>query len=203
LVLSGGSVAFHGQAQAAIHFYEAARQSVPRETELRLRSDRSGSGRLRFTSVSFRTTGSEQAHGARCGAPLVVAAAYESDSREPLRNVTVSIPFYAAGGQAVFNCWTRLAGQDFDTLPPAGIILLEIPRLPLRAGAYTINLWCEVNGLQADWIQEAAQIEVLEGDFYGTGVMAPNTYGAFLVDHSFGYEPASAVGDAVEARHGV
>jgi lipopolysaccharide transport system ATP-binding protein len=202
LVLSGGLVAFRGKAQAAIDFYDSARQSVPREIELRLRSDRSGSGRLRFTSVSFRTAGGEQTPAVRCGAPLVVAVSYEADSSEALRNVTISIPFYGAGGQAVFNCWTRLTGQDFDTLPPAGVILLEIPRVPLRAGAYTINLWCEVNGVQADWIQEAAQIEVLEGDYYGTGVVAPNSYGPFLVDHHFEYEPLTTTGAVLQAKAG-
>ena len=79
---------------------------------------------------------------------------------------------------------------------------MEIPRMPLRAGLYAINLWCEVNGLQADWLQEAAQLEVEEGDFYGTGVVAPDTYGPFLVEHRFRCEPQPAVSEAVEVKEG-
>jgi lipopolysaccharide transport system ATP-binding protein len=38
-----------------------------------------------------------------------------------------------------------------------------------------------VNGIIADWVQQAALLTVEPGDFYGTGRLPPATHGGFLV----------------------
>lgn len=52
-------------------------------------------------------------------------------------------------------------------------------------GRYTVNLWCEVNGLLADWVREAAVIGVIEGDYFGTGYLAPLSHGGVVVEHEW------------------
>jgi len=113
---------------------------------------------------------------------------YEADSTQVLRNVSISIPFYNYLGQSIFMCWTRMVGQDFEQIPPRGRIIAEIPKFPLREGKYYINLWCEVNGILADWIKEVAAINVIEGDFFNTGMVPPPGHGLIMVEHYFSYE---------------
>ena len=47
----------------------------------------------------------------------------------------------------------------------------------------------EVNGILADWVQEAYQISVVEGNYYGTGKGSPVSHGGFLTQHSWEHRP--------------
>jgi lipopolysaccharide transport system ATP-binding protein len=71
----------------------------------------------------------------------------------------------------------------FDSLPPAGAFVCEFEKLSLLLGEYTVNIYCTVNGILADWVIEAAHIHVAEGDYFGTGKLPPKWYGAVVVPH--------------------
>jgi lipopolysaccharide transport system ATP-binding protein len=58
----------------------------------------------------------------------------------------------------------------------------------LMPGRYTINTHCTVNGSLADWVIDAATIDVLDGDFYGTGRLPPHGYGSVVVPHRWSAE---------------
>jgi hypothetical protein len=37
----------------------------------------------------------------------------------------------------------------------------------------------------ADWVQHAAVLQVIEGDFFGTGRLPSQAHGTFYVDHTW------------------
>ena len=186
IVLEQGQIAFDGPVRPALNHYLLSAQR-DESVSLADRTDRTGSGRLRFTQVRFRSsTGPTDTF--LTGQDLRVELAYEAD-RE-LKNVSVSVPFFTRLGHPVFMGWTRLLDSDFPTLPPRGTIVLEVPRLPLRDGGYTINLYSEVNGELADWVKDAARFNVLDGDYFGTGRTPPQAHGLVVVDHRFHHEDA-------------
>ena len=52
-----------------------------------------------------------------------------------------------------------------------------------------MSVWVDLNGKEADAIEEAAKITVLESDFYGTGKMPWN--GTFVLNHRWYFEHAA------------
>ncbi len=52
-------------------------------------------------------------------------------------------------------------------------------------GSYSVNLYTTVNGILADWVIDAARIDVAEGDYFGSGKLPPQGYGAVTVPHSW------------------
>ncbi len=52
-------------------------------------------------------------------------------------------------------------------------------------GRYTINLYCEVGDVLSDYLREAAVVNVVEGDFFGTGRLSPQGHGGFVVEHDW------------------
>lgn len=57
-------------------------------------------------------------------------------------------------------------------------------------GEYTIKVWLELKGVgDADVIEDAAKITVLESDFYGTGRVP--WAGAFVLKHRWYLEQAA------------
>jgi len=63
----------------------------------------------------------------------------------------------------------EMASERFTTMPQRGTIKCYIPKFPLTAGPYTLNLIIHQNGIIQDWVQEAAVLNVENGDYYGTG----------------------------------
>ena len=62
------------------------------------------------------------------------------------------------------------------------IVEYEINKTPLMNGNYKCNIMLKNLGEIEDWIQEAIFFEVINGDFYGTGSLPPETHNSFLVD---------------------
>jgi lipopolysaccharide transport system ATP-binding protein len=136
--------------------------------------ERQGNGRARFTRVRFEDEYGNTVEYGVSGEPLVVALDYESADNRPLPNARASVTFYDGLGQALFNCSSELIIRDPITLPPSGTIRCVIPQLPLSQNQYVLTLFLEVNRQIEDWIQNAIELDVIDGDFYGTGRLYPD-----------------------------
>jgi hypothetical protein len=77
---------------------------------------------------------------------------------------------------------------NYQKVFPGGENICEIPKLPLAPGRYSFNVYSEVNGLMADWIVQSGVLNVIEGDYFGTGRLPPKSHGGVLVKHRWRYE---------------
>jgi len=188
LVLESGGLIFDGDVGEAVRCYLSRIDQMHKSLPLHRRKDRQGDGTLRFTDAAFRSPGREATSALITGEVATVVLCYEGSGHRALQNVSIAVAFYNHMGQSVFVCSTRATGEDFERLPPRGRVVVTIPRLPLREGRYYLNIHCEVNGILADWVREAASTDVVEGDFFGTGVGLPRGHGLVMVDHRFGCE---------------
>jgi lipopolysaccharide transport system ATP-binding protein len=176
-LLDGGRVVDEGPVDRVIQRYVAMNREEAR-TDLASRSDRVGSGLLRFTGV----------HVGRSGAVLVgddVEIVLEYTGKTDVQNVTVALAVYGAMGEPLFLCSTRMAGEDFAVAPRRGHFACRIPRFPLAPGSYSVNVYAEVEGALADWVQTAHVFDVVENDFFGTGALPTRNQGQFVVDHTW------------------
>ncbi len=157
--------------------------------DLALREDRQGNGKLRFTSLGFRA-GHNAGTGdvVQCGADLELVVGYRAAPN--LKNVSMSIGVNALSGQVLFVLGNEMTGTAWETAPQAGCMSCQVRRLPLAPGQYPINLYCEVNGVLADWVQGAGSLTVEAGDFFGTGKLPPASHGGLLVDQQWGLHGA-------------
>ncbi len=111
----------------------------------------------------------------------------------------VGLGFNNALGQRVFT-----AHSCFEPDHPAGthvgtqIFNCEIPSLTFVPGDYWLRIWLDVGSAEADLIDDAAQITVLESDYYGTGKVPWN--GAFVLKHHWYLEPPTGQASAALDR---
>jgi lipopolysaccharide transport system ATP-binding protein len=180
ILIEHGRIAAEGDVGRVLEQYVA---SATRNTgvSLREREDRKGSGRIRFTGV--RVMG--PAGPAVVGDDAEFFLEYEADSNVEPANVAVSLAVYGSMGEAIFLTSTNVSGQHFARIPTGGAFYCSIPRLPLLPGHYLLNIYAEVNGLLADWIENAYQFDVVEGDYFGSGQLPPGSHGHLIVDHSW------------------
>jgi lipopolysaccharide transport system ATP-binding protein len=186
LLLDSGHVLLDSTANATVTEYVTTVRNALVTTAIRDRVDRKGNGVIRLTGFTINTESQIDTDTIYSGDDVELVLSYEVPDNRQLKNVSISIPFYNHMGQHIFMCWTRMLDNDYEEVPAKGQFIAKIPRIVLSEGNYYVNLWCEVNGQIADWITEAARVNVLNGDFFGTGRSLPISHGGVFVDHSWG-----------------
>jgi lipopolysaccharide transport system ATP-binding protein len=176
-LISQGKLIFNGESDIVINKYLEDIKAIAHQ-DLTKRIDRTGNQKLKFTHLDLEDQYGNKIQELVSGKDHSIVLSYESDSQ--VKNVSISIGFSGNYGQFLLLCNNEMAGQLFEALPSKGQIKCKLPHLPFSQGIYNLNLYCKVNGILADWVQEAAAVTVVEGDFYGTGKGSPATHGGFL-----------------------
>jgi homopolymeric O-antigen transport system ATP-binding protein len=182
-LLSGGRLLQQGATRTVIDTYL---RSVPlaESANLKDRTDRQGTGKFRCTDLMC---GSQSAVGPmplQCGQDAEFSLAYVSDGSD-LRHVSVEFVVSTMNGECILLLNNNMTGTEFRALPPSGWIRCSVRRLPLTPGQYSLNLYCTVDGILADWVQQAALLVVEPGDFFGTGHLPPASHGGVLVEQTW------------------
>ncbi|MEN9935458.1 MAG: hypothetical protein RLZZ387_2037 [Chloroflexota bacterium] len=178
LLLSGGRLTEIGPVRQVISAYlkiASGQDTVP----LVDRVDRKGNGKLKM--VALAVYGENFASLPACGGPVTLEISYEGSL--PLRNVHISAGFYTAFGEGCLYVSNDLTGDALNDLPEQGKLICRFDKLGLMPGTYTVNLYCTINGVLADWVQNAADVTVEAADYYGTGKLPPKGYGYSVADH--------------------
>lgn len=168
ILLSQGHLVSQGSTGAVISSYL---EQVKSQQGCRLAdcADRRGDGRVRITDVVVENVAGQPVENVRTGDDISLRIVYTSPGDQMLRNVQFSLHFFTILNQPILNLWNEMVGNNFSTLPPRGQVRCRVPRLPLLAGQYIFNVYCEVNMGIADWVLNAGVLDVTAGDFFGTG----------------------------------
>jgi lipopolysaccharide transport system ATP-binding protein len=185
LLLVGGQSAAHGSTAKVVGEYH---HDLTRITTLPLgdRTDRSGSGELRFASISLERAGGIPVSAFQCGADAVLHLVAENRTSRELRRLEMSLGIDNEAGQRVALVDTMLIGADISGLSPGpASVRVLLPKLGLVPGRYRLTVYATVNGVIGDWIKDAAVFDVEAGDYYGSGQLPPQGQAMFLLDHQF------------------
>jgi lipopolysaccharide transport system ATP-binding protein len=189
MLLSRGHKITEGPTAGVIEEYVSAIRSHT-AIELDERTDREGTGRFRFSGISFEND-SGAVDVPVTGEDLEIVLAYESSDGNAIRNAGFAIGVYSVLGALVLQLQSDVAGTMHGSIPPRGEIRCRIPRLPLPAGRYILNLMGTTGGTAADWIQRAGELTVAEGDFFGSGRRLPDAHQTVLVEQSWSVAEAA------------
>jgi lipopolysaccharide transport system ATP-binding protein len=113
------------------------------------------------------------------------------DLPKPTANFHVGLGFNNSYGQRIFTAHTLFEPNRWNTeCHGHQVMSCVIPIFTLVPGEYAVKVWLEVNGSEADSIEDAAKFRVLESDFYGTGKVPWN--GMFVLDHHWHLQAVTA-----------
>lgn len=125
--------------------------------------------------------------GLPIGARLKVKVHF--DLPKPTASFNVGLGFNNSYGQRIFMAHSVFEPSRSDKEHVgAQVFSCEIPSFTLMPGEYAVKVWLELKRAQADAIEDAAKITVLESDFYGTGKVPWN--GSVVLTHRWYHEPA-------------
>jgi lipopolysaccharide transport system ATP-binding protein len=191
IVLSHGRMIFDGSQTEAIRFY--AQQTEATGGSVRHRQDRKGSGEVRITSLDFRTHG-EPASSVQSGDDLEVVLSYECTGEERFPNLVADLQFTTHLGLGVFSQSNWFTGESFGPLPKSGRLICRIPRLPIVHGMYKLNVALFPRRRRSepiDLLNHAAELRVMQGNFFGSGRVPVIKDGTMLVEGTWRLEADS------------
>lgn len=186
LVLEQGKARFDGPVHDAVRHYLTSQARVEMAQVYPDAYPRKGSGAYRVRAIHFAHA--EQGHPLLvCGQRGRIVLEIEADpARLPIRDASISLTFYSLDGVRLTNLWSRAASGDLQIETPRSRIEVEVPKVALRPGEYRLEIWAGGLGEVCDWMEDAGDVEVGEGDFYGTGVMTNPEQGAIFCEHRWG-----------------
>ncbi len=181
LLLVSGKVYRDGPVRDVIATYldmVAAGEGVP----LAERVDRSGTGIGRLTALFINGCPDDHIAAVCSGDTIRFQMTYKI--QKPISSPIFYLGIYNNSGIQIIHCNTATQGFEPRPLHGEGGVICEIPRLPLPPGRYKINVALEQgSGERVDRVESAALMDVLAGDFYGTGHSSSLNYGICLADH--------------------
>jgi lipopolysaccharide transport system ATP-binding protein len=198
MLLSRGRKVTEGRTADVVQEYVLAVRSDA-ATPLADRADREGTGRFRFESISFEGPDGPTDMPVT-GEDVDIVLCYRSPDGRPVRNAGFAVGIYTLFGILILQCQSDVTGVVFRELPPEGAVRCRIPKLPLPAGRYTVNVFGTAAGDIADWLQRATELTIAEGDFYGTGQRLPESHQSVLVEQHWLAEESAAMAVARQVQ---
>jgi len=185
--IDNGHLRADGDPHAIVREYLATTRSEIGTTSLADRNDRTGPGPIRFTRIELRNAAGEPTNAVNSGETVEFVLSYVTNG-DRLQHVSPYIYVHDQFDRPLLLLWSQLTAEDFETLPAQGQLVCQVPRFPLTAGTYVIDVGATVNSPtvrdSGDEVRNAAMMEVVTGDFFGTGRSAPNTI-EFQCPHSW------------------
>jgi lipopolysaccharide transport system ATP-binding protein len=184
ILLNDGELIYDGLTEDTINQYLSTIPNSDHEDSLNSRTDRVGGDNFRFTELNiYNSKSGIRNKNVISGQKIFIKVKYSCQSTNKLKDVIVSIGFFTNFGTFLFSTRSEAVGKNFDIDSASGHLSCIIPKLPLKAGRYFLNLIAENRGTTLDWIKNAGYIDVENGDFHGTGKLSGTAHNdGFLID---------------------
>ena len=146
------------------------------------RVERRGDGRILITAFHLEDDKGQRVPALRSGQDCQFVFTYECSDGLPKKNVTASFLVKTHQRIRLFIQRTNFTNQNFKVVSAKGQFVCRIPRLPLTAGQYGVDVFVAINEEPSDWMDDAVQFAVETGDFFGSGHPGMPTHGHVLVE---------------------
>lgn len=185
VVLKQGQIDFSGDSQAAIDFYLKNLGDKNINSELKSRHDRKGTQKLVFSQVQIADRQGNPLQMILSGQDAIFRFFYKSSYENQTAAIRIAFNVFNQLGTLITNINSKDIGQTQMRVGENGYFECIWPKMNLRSGLYTCNLFCEINGEIVDWLQSAFQFQVEDGDYYQTGSTFDRSAGEIFVEYKW------------------
>ncbi len=178
LYMSNGTVKICGNLEKVLNNYliQIADHS---KRNIKDAVNRKGNGIVKIASVTGLNKDGIEMERFLAGESLTLKVSFEARADVENKISKVDIGINTQINERVTWLSTSLF---FDKVDFSKELAFEIGRLSLTPGYYNLNIYCEVNGVATDWIENIYQFEVEESDYYSTGRIIPKGQGYTMLD---------------------
>jgi homopolymeric O-antigen transport system ATP-binding protein len=181
ILLNKGEVYFEGQTDKVIEKYYSDFIMSNKFIAINERKDRKGDGRIKFTGLYWENESGDKISVLRSGDDCRLVLLYKCISKIKEK---ISVRFVIKDNLDVplLVNQTDYNNYCFQNVPIEGKFICSIPRLPLANGEYSINIYIGIDDEPCDIVDDASNITIVYGDYFGTGHIGSPDVSKLLVD---------------------
>jgi lipopolysaccharide transport system ATP-binding protein len=180
IVLNQGKVSFIGSQSEAISEYQ--RRSSLKSGTLGDRKDRHGSGEIRVTGIEFRDLEGRAIDSITSGQDFDIVFSYSALPGFHSNRVIASFAIRTQWDTPVSLNHNRMTGDSFGVLPEKGSFVCRINRINLTSSVYRLTYSISIDAKTIDSITDAIELNIVAGDYFGSGEIPPNSHGYCILD---------------------
>ena len=173
ILLESGCLSYDSTPKDTVSHYlqEKSNLNLMDDIPLDKRTDRIGSGKVRFTSFRVLNNKGQKVSLLKSGEDYSFEIGYFNHTNKQIRNVVACIDIVDEKDNRLLLLRSNFTNSNLTLNEHSGILLCSIKNLPLAIGSYRIFLFMIINGdtEALDSIENVATINLEGGDFFGTG----------------------------------
>ena len=170
LLLDHGQMEYFGTITETASKYIEGREKFT-QVPLDQRTDRKGSGELRFVSCKIKSEDGKEAAFLPLGQGLIFELAIEF-TKDTLLDPHVEIRIFSSGDLKVGSLNFRNLGVLPQFKKGINTVRFHLPKNPFYPDNYVINLFSSTNNLVSDYITNAAVLKTIDGSFQNTAIIS-------------------------------
>ena len=184
-LLDEGKIIFSGKSSAVISKYREAMEESSK-LPLAQRSAREGSSKCKLVGFELKDEHNKVVDFLVSGKPAAINLRFQICQK-------IDLPMSLSLGVSSSNhiriahlCMKTFGKWIFPTAQDSFEVCIKLPKLELNQGKYYITTFLDdENGEIVDWVTDAFVMNVLQADFYGTGMVPNAEQSLVLLEHSF------------------
>jgi len=202
ILLDRGRILSDGNISSVIGEY-TRRASCMSRNSLRTRADRAGKGDVIITDVAILDAQGKPACGCIAGTELKLRLSYSVRPGIKLQNNCSIDVCIERNMKCLTNLSTAFPSRVPLILEGDGHLDFRIPELPLSKATYLLSTYVQADGATQDWVQDAFELQVVAGDFFGTGKNCHDGWSGeyVLVKHTWEQHSANGSRSATGANN--
>jgi lipopolysaccharide transport system ATP-binding protein len=181
MVMSDGGIVYDGELKKGLEYYLQSdmREAVtPKWNEM----DREGNGLARVSEFYIVSEQGARLDQVQSGQNISLVFGLDLGQQPMSDGLSVDFAIHTASGERIIVLASDYTDVSFDGLHGSVEIACRIMDLPLTAGRYPVSCRILADGETADApVGYVGEINVREGDFFGSGVRWHSTVGKFLI----------------------
>jgi lipopolysaccharide transport system ATP-binding protein len=185
MLLKDGNLIFApDETQKVVEKYQLETNRLMHSIPLEERKDRIGSGEIRIIDLHFKDKLGNQCDSLISGQTVSLVVEYvmlKNDLQKGEIEIAVSIS--RANGLLITVLSSIWLGYELKFADGFSNVSFLLRKLPLTTGGYTMNICIKRGDFIIDWIQEAKYFEVINGDYYKTGAVMPESHLGIYFDY--------------------
>ena len=180
IYLKNGLISYSNGTEETIGYYlsDTIRNADKKLYEIK---DRRGNGKLKFLDIKGYNRQNEEAIVFLCGEKVRFKIMLEKVVGDGKLKGRIDIGINNQHDVRIAWLSTSMFDDYINGLNEE--ITFEIDKFLLSPGSYTLNIYSEVDGLAADWLENVFSFEIAESDFYLTGKKIPKGQGYLFLDY--------------------
>ncbi len=178
ILLDKGGIVCDGNIEEVMSKYSTNAEFV--NSDLSGISKRLGVGEIKFSKINVRSE--NKLNELKSGETLFIDLYYSAKVIEPNAKYEFVFGVWNNLDSPMFMITNTYLDKEILLEKEVGKVTFKIKNFPLNTGTYNVNLLLKKNNIDMDFIENAYQFKIEDGNFYNTPVFYPSNYEGFYVD---------------------